>query len=118
LGAGAIANLAFCLYLLLKNRSMKKFTQQQSGRLYWLTLIMGLLWGGSIFVYGAAAPRLGVLGASIGWPLSLATGLLVANAFGLALGEWKQAPKAAKRWMSVGIGVLLIAILVLSRASY
>lgn len=116
--AGSVANLGFCLYLLVKNRSMGKFTQPGSLRLYSLALVMGLLWGGSIFVYGAAAPRLGSLGTSIGWPLSLATGLLIANAIGLLLGEWRQAPRRARSWMFCGIGVLLLAIVVLSRASY
>ena len=116
--SGSVANLGFCVYLLLKNHSVSKFTQLGSARLYSLALVMGLLWGGSIFVYGAAAPRLGALGTAIGWPLSLATGLLVANAIGLALGEWRQAPKGSRNLMFSGIGVLLIAIVVLSRASY
>ena len=116
--SGSVANLGFCLYLLVKNRSVSKFTQPGSARLYLLALVMGLLWGGSIFVYGAAAPRLGALGTAIGWPLSLATGLLLANAIGLALGEWREAPNGARSWMFSGIGVLLIAIVVLSRASY
>ena len=118
LAAGSAANLGFCLYLLFKNRSVGKFAQRGSARLYLLALAMGLLWGGSIFVYGAAAPRLGALGTSIGWPLSLAAGLLVANAIGLALGEWRHAPRHARSWMYSGIGVLLIAIVVLSRAGY
>jgi L-rhamnose-H+ transport protein len=94
LGGGALSNLGFCAYLLIKNRSASKFGQPGSLRLYTLGMVMALLWGGSIFVYGAAAPRLGTLGASIGWPVSLATGLLVANAVGLLLGEWKGAPPA------------------------
>jgi L-rhamnose-H+ transport protein len=79
---------------------------------------MAVLWGGSIFVYGAAAPKLGPLGTSIGWPLSLATGLLLANAIGIGLGEWRRSPVSAKRLMYAGIVFLLIAIIVLSRASY
>jgi L-rhamnose-H+ transport protein len=77
---------------------------------------MALLWGGSIFVYGAAAPRLGSLGTAIGWPLSLATGLLLANMIGIGLGEWRNAPRRALGKMYVGIGVLLVAIVILSRA--
>lgn len=118
LASGAASNLGFCVYLLIKNRSMGKFAQQGGPRLYSLTLVMGLLWGGSIFVYGAAAPRLGALGTSIGWPLSLATGLIVANIIGLSVGEWKLAPGRARQWMFSGIGVLLVAIMVLSRAGY
>lgn len=116
LASGSVANLGFCLYLLLKNRSFPKFAQRGGARLYPLALLMGLLWGGSIFVYGAAVPRLGTLGTSIGWPLSLATGLLLANAIGLVLGEWKKASQNARNFLFTGIGILLIAIAVLSQA--
>jgi len=118
LGAGSIANLIFCGYLMLKNRSMAKFSQPGAVRLYSLTALMAVLWGGSIFVYGAAAPRLGPLGTSIGWPLSLATGLLLANAIGVGVGEWRRVSRATRNLMYSGILVLLVAIVVLSRASY
>lgn len=117
LGAGSLANLGFCFFLLAKNRSFKKFTQPGGSRLFSLAALMALLWGGSIFVYGAATPRLGSLGTSIGWPLSLAVGLLLANVIGISLGEWKQAPARARTWMYSGIAVLLVAIVLLSRAS-
>jgi L-rhamnose-H+ transport protein len=116
LGAGAIPNLLFCASLFAKNRNLSKFVQPGSTQLYLLASLMGLLWGGSIFVYGAAAPRLGALGTAIGWPLSLATGLLLANSIGIGLGEWRQAPRRAHNRLYFGIGVLLAAILILSRA--
>ncbi len=117
LGAGLLPNLGFCIYLFGKNRSFKEFAKPGGARLYSLSVLMAVLWGGSIFVYGAAAPRLGALGTAIGWPLSLATGLVLANIFGLALGEWRKAPAKARGWMYSGIGILLVAIVVLSRAS-
>lgn len=117
LAGGAVSNLGFCVFLLRKNRSAHKFVQPGSGRLYSLGLLMGVLWGGSIFVYGAATPRLGQLGPSIGWPLSLATGLFVANVVGLLLKEWKGVPRRALGWMFSGIFVLGVAIVVLSRAN-
>jgi L-rhamnose-H+ transport protein len=117
LAAGSLANLGFCFYLFRKNGSMKKFAQPGGLRLYSLSAVMALLWGGSIFVYGASAPRLGALGTSIGWPLSLAVGLLLANVIGISLGEWRQAPVRARNWMYSGIGVLLVAVILLSKAS-
>lgn len=116
LAAGAVSNLGFCLYLMLKNKSAGKFVQPASVRLYALSLVMGLLWGGSIFVYGASASRLGSLGTSIGWPLSLAVGLLLANAIGIGLGEWKAATQRARVWMYSGIVVLLAAVGILGWA--
>lgn len=117
LGGGAISNLGFCAFLLYKNESRGKFLQPGSTRLYSLGLIMAVLWGGSIFVYGLATPKLGALGPSIGWPLSLATGLLVANVVGLVLGEWRGVPRRALSLMFSGIGVLVIAIVILSKAN-
>lgn len=117
LASGSLANLSFCVFLFHKNRSVKKFAQPGAWRLFLLSALMALLWGGSIFVYGASAPRLGALGTSIGWPLSLAVGLSLANVIGISLGEWKQAPARARTFMYSGIAMLLAAIVLLSRAS-
>jgi len=110
LASGAIPNLAFCAYLFRKNRSWSNFRKQAARVLYLLAILMGLLWGGSIFVYGSAAPKLGKLGPAIGWPISLTMGLLTANFCGIVAGEWKAAQPAARRWMSAGLVVLLCSI--------
>lgn len=110
LGAGSIPNIVFCARLLAVNRTARLFRSPELARTWGLSLLMGLLWGGSIFLYGAATPLLGDSGPSIGWPLSLATGLLVANLMGYLLGEWKAAERRAVRLMRMGIGVLLAAI--------
>jgi L-rhamnose-H+ transport protein len=74
LSSGAVANLGFCGYLFRTDGSWAEFRKKGSASLYGLSILMGLLWGGSIFVYGSAAPKLGKLGPAIGWPLSLAIG--------------------------------------------
>lgn len=109
LGAGALPNLGYCTYLLVKNSTSAHFCQE-SGKSFALSAAMGLLWGGSIFLYGAATPLLGDIGPSVGWPLSLAVGLLVANLMGILLREWKTAGPAAIRRMSGGIAWLVAAI--------
>jgi len=103
LGAGSIPNIVYCLLLMRKNGTARLLTGPSAARGWLLALIMGLLWGGSIFLYGAAVPKLGDIGPSIGWPLSLAVGLAVANAMGLLLGEWKGAPLAGHRANEVGL---------------
>jgi L-rhamnose-H+ transport protein len=117
LSSGAVANLGFCGYLFRKNRSWPKFIQKGSAPLYGLAVLMGLLWGGSIFVYGSAAPNLGRLGPAIGWPLSLAVGLLTANLCGILAGEWKLSEAAERRWMAAGLLVLLVGIAALGWSS-
>jgi L-rhamnose-H+ transport protein len=117
LTGGAVANLGFCAYLFRKNRSWAKYTQPRSASLYGLTLLMGLLWGGSIFVYGSAAPKLGRLGPAIGWPLSLSVGLLTANLCGIFSGEWRFSRSIERVLMGVGLLVLILAIITLGWSS-
>jgi L-rhamnose-H+ transport protein len=111
LGAGSLPNIGYCLFLMRRNKTGGLLLGGQSSRAWMLATVMGLLWGGSIFLYGAAVPKLGDIGPSIGWPLSLAVGLVVANAMGLLLREWSSAPPAAAARMRYGLMVLIVAIL-------
>jgi L-rhamnose-H+ transport protein len=110
LGAGSIPNIVYCGWLVKSRREGRLFANPGSGAAWAWSIGMGLLWGGSIFLYGAATPLLGDIGPSIGWPLSLAVGLLVANLMGVLLGEWRGAATNAVIWMRSGIAVLLVAI--------
>lgn len=110
LAAGSIPNLVYCLLLMRRNHTAKLIFSRYAIRGWGLSISMGLLWGGSIFLYGAGTPRLGDLGPSIAWPLSLAVGLLVANLMGAWLGEWRGVSSTAVRRMSLGLSTLLFAI--------
>jgi L-rhamnose-H+ transport protein len=117
LAAGSIPNVLFCLYLMSKNGSRTLMAGTGGARAWGLSILMGLLWGGSIFLYGAATPLLGDMGPSIGWPLSLAVGLLVANLMGVLLGEWRDAKPGAARLMRYGIVTIMAAILLCAASS-
>lgn len=109
LGAGSIPNILYCAALMRGHSSATCFAQEP-GKGWSLSVLMGLLWGASIFLYGLATPLLGDIGPSIGWPLSLAVGLLVANVMGVLLGEWRRTQRAAQTRMRFGIAILLAAI--------
>ncbi len=114
--SGAIPNLCYCAYLLIRNNSWKKFALPNSTRLYSLAVLMGLLWGGEIFLYGFASPKIGRLGPSIGWPIKLISGLIAANVAGYLIGEWKLTRPKEQRWMMLGLAVQLAAIVTLGWA--
>ncbi|HUA98081.1 MAG TPA: L-rhamnose/proton symporter RhaT [Terracidiphilus sp.] len=113
LTSGAVPNLCFCAYLLRKNATWKKYALPHAAALYGLTVLMGLLWGGDIFLYGFASPKIGRLGPAIGWPLKLIAGLITANVMGYFIGEWKLTRAKDRVWMTVGLLVQFAAILVL-----
>jgi len=117
LGAGSLPNIGYCVSRVVRNGSGALFFSKTLWPPWTLSIAMGLLWGGSIFLYGAATPLLGHLGPSIGWPLSLAMGLVTANVVGFLLREWKAAPRAAVRIMASGLALLLVAIMLCALSS-
>jgi len=110
LGAGSLPNIGYCVTLVARHGSAGLFLSRSLWPPWTLSVSMGVLWGASIFLYGAATPLLGDLGPSIGWPLSLATGLVTANLMGFLLREWRCAPRGAVRTMLLGLGMLFLAI--------
>jgi len=117
LAAGSVPNILYCLFLLNKNRSYKRFSNPDSGSYWLLALIMAVLWLGSTLIYGIASYKLGQLGAVLGWPLFMSIIVLSANGLGIISGEWKNAGKSALRLQGVGIVFLILAVIALSRAS-
>jgi L-rhamnose-H+ transport protein len=117
LGAGSIPNLIFCFYLMVRNASWRNFAAPRPLRLYSASMLMGLLWGGDILVYGTASPMLGKLGPAIGWPIKLIGGMVAANVAGMLIGEWNATQRPEKRWLAAGFVTVLIAVALLSWSS-
>jgi hypothetical protein len=67
---------------------------------------MGLLWTGSLAIYGAASTRLAAMGPVLGWPLFMSVIIITSNLWGFATGEWKGASRGAVTTMLVGILLL------------
>jgi L-rhamnose-H+ transport protein len=75
---------------------------------------MGAIWFVATIPYGMGAYYLGRLGTSAGWALNIAFSLLVANVFGFATGEWTGASSRSRRALYSGLGVLMVAIVLLA----
>lgn len=105
-------NFSYSLYLLRKNKTVHLFRQPGTS-LYWVWgLLMGIDWMAGMAAYGAGALSLGKLGTSMGWILFVASMIIVANVWGVVTGEWKGARGKTLAIMTVGIIVLMAAIVV------
>ena len=51
----------------------------------------------------------------LGWPLFVATNIITGNVWGAVTGEWTGAGRRAYTYAYAGIGVLVVAIFVISR---
>lgn len=112
--AGGIPNLIYCLYLVRKNHVGKRFSAAGTGSNYILAGIMGVFWFGSTLMYGIAVRPLGT---AVAWPIFMSLIVIVASILGVLTGEWKGAGSRPLQIMYAGVAVLILAIVVLSRAS-
>lgn len=114
LGAGFVPNLAYCLYLLKKNRTTKLFKQSGSSRETALGVVMAIAWVTAVLSYGVGATVIGADGTSIGYMLFTSGSILFANAFGLMAGEWKCATPRTKMFLAGAIVLILASVIILN----
>lgn len=115
-GAGFLANVVYCVYLLNKNSTWPAYVRVRPlANLGWSTM-MGLLWIGGFILYGYASQALGSLGVVLGWPVMMSSMVLTGNAWGAVTGEWKGSAGSAKAWIVVGVLLLIAGIGVIGMA--
>jgi len=115
LTSGFVANAGYCVYLLQKNRTWHLFSRANAPGGYWLGgSVMGLVCFGSFLAYGTGATALGPLGGIVGWPLFMSMSLITSNFLGALTGEWTGASRRSYGYSLVGIGLLMVAIAVIS----
>lgn len=102
---------------LVKNKTFRNYTGPGASRDLILAVCMGLLHYLAQAPYGIGAFFLGKLGTTVGWVLSIASSLVVANLLGAFTGEWKNASKAAKNVLIAGIAIVIVAMIFLAYAN-
>jgi L-rhamnose-H+ transport protein len=115
LTAGFLVNAGYSVWLLQKNRTWSLFASA-GGFGHWIGgTLMGLICFGSFLVYGMGATALGPLGGIVGWPLFMSMSLITSNTIGALTGEWKGASRTSYSYSILGIALLIIAIVIISR---
>jgi L-rhamnose-H+ transport protein len=110
----AVALFSWFGFLQLKRGTWRKNAGPHAAHDWTLGLAMGAIWFVATIPYGMGAYYLGRLGTSAGWALNIAFSLLVANVFGFATGEWTGASSRSRRALYSGLGVLMVAIVLLA----
>jgi L-rhamnose-H+ transport protein len=82
-----------------------------------LAVWMGVLWFLAMIPYGMGAYYLGRLGTSVGWAISIAASLIVANSLGFFTGEWKSASPRSRNVLFVALAVLIAAMVLLAKGN-
>jgi L-rhamnose-H+ transport protein len=109
---GLAVNLSYCLYQLTRNKTWPVFF---AGSYDWVgAVLMGVMWMGSIALYGVGTTHLGPSGAAIGWGLFSIFIILAANLSGVITGEWRGVGTRTGRTLALGLGMLTVASILIA----
>jgi L-rhamnose-H+ transport protein len=116
ISAGFLANLTYCLWR-IRRSGWSPYRQPETDA-YWLgAALMGVLWFGGILLYGVGASQLGSAGPMIGWPIMMGATIVASNIVGGLIGEWKGAGRRSVSFLTAGIVVILVAMVVIAQGN-
>ncbi|MEJ5053175.1 L-rhamnose/proton symporter RhaT [Sphingobacterium sp. MYb382] len=116
LWGGFTTNVIWCIYLFIKNSTFSDYRNAATPRLKntLLCALAGTTWYLQFFFYGMGESRLGN-GAS-SWILHMAFIILISNAWGIFLKEWKGVSKSTYRSIIAGIAIIILSICIVGLA--
>jgi L-rhamnose-H+ transport protein len=115
---GFIANLIYCLHMLRKNSSTRRFWQPGSVTNWLRGTCMGALWFGGLALYGLGISRMGSFGTVVGWPVLMGTIIVASNTAGYLTGEWRGAGKRTGAELGAGMAMVMAGLWILALAQH
>jgi len=112
LWGGLTTNFIWCMILNARNKSFKDYTNKNVplATNYLFSAIAGTTWFLQFFFYGMGESKLGN-GAS-SWILHMAFIILVSNAWGIALKEWKGVSQKTSFTIILGILTIIASVII------
>jgi L-rhamnose-H+ transport protein len=110
---GALVNIIYCGWLMLRKMNLGKLFDVRCATNWLWALAMGVLWIGAFYLYGIGTVRMGAEGSSVGWPILVSLSIGVGVLCGLGKGEWRGAPLRSRNLLWGGLGLILLAILII-----
>jgi L-rhamnose-H+ transport protein len=115
------AFIPYFIFFLCKSISKKSFQNifsEGSSKYYLCCIVMGILYFGSLLVFGRASASLGKMGVVVAWPMLMIFIILTSNLWSFVHKEWQGSKQIAYFYLSVSLIALVIAIIILSIAAY
>lgn len=108
---GLTTNLAACMFMNARNKTFGDYTSPKAplARNYFFSALAGTTWFMQYFFYGMGESKLGN-GAS-SWILHMAFIILVSNAWGMILKEWKGVSKRTLLTILSGIVIIILSVI-------
>ncbi len=115
--ATLIPYLAYCIHRWRRNQSWRLYAAPRTFHYWLLGSLMGILWTGSVILYGYSSILLGHLGPVVGWPLFMSVIIITSNVWGFITREWRGTTHRTVGLMLGGIGLLVFGFCTIAATS-
>ena len=113
---GFVANMVYCLYMILKNKSFADFSKPNMTFYITMAAMAGLLWFSQFVFKGMGTNKMSADMGYITWCLLFSLVIVFSNVIGLIIGEWKGVSRKTLLTLSTGLLVLLGSVLIIGFA--
>jgi L-rhamnose-H+ transport protein len=111
---GFLSILIICGSKMLRKGTWRNYRGPGSARDFGLAALLGCFHFLAQIPYGIGALYLGRLGTTVGWVINISLSLLIGNALGFAIGEWKAAPRRSVYLLFGGLVALIVSMVILA----
>jgi L-rhamnose-H+ transport protein len=114
---GFVTNLIYCLYLNLKNKTIRDYVSGGSGVLLnniFFTFLAGFLWFMQFQFFGMGKSKLPGSMIPFAWSILMALNIAFSNIWGILLKEWKGANRKTLIILWIGILILILSTFIVS----
>lgn len=118
---GFLVNFLWCLFLMMKNGTLKDFSNSTKNialRNTGLGLLAGILWYLQFFLLGMGKYYLGEKFAFASWSIFMALVIVFSVLWGLATKEWKNASKKTLSVLWIGVAILILSGCMMSMGGF
>jgi L-rhamnose-H+ transport protein len=112
--AGAVVNIGYCIFRLVRRKTACHFAERGAFPCWLGGMLMAALWLGSALLYGTAAGQMGAWGTVFAWPIYMSLIVLGTAVIGLLANEWRAASFGTIITLTGGLTVLVAAVFVIS----
>ena len=114
-----LITLIWCLVMAKKNGTLHHFVQCKEialSRNYLFSALAGFLWFIQMIFYGMGKSMMGTYSFTA-WGILMSLTIVCATIWGIYRGEWKAVTPATRRWMYVGLLILIVASYIIGISS-
>ncbi|MBD3265365.1 rhamnose:proton symporter [bacterium] len=123
-GGAWVTNVIWCFFLIRRNKTASQLVQlpgatgKTLGFYYLMALFSGAMWYFQFFFYGMGHVNMGTQYGFTSWALHMAMLILFSNLYGKLFHEWVDADKSTRLLLNLGMGLIVIATLIITYGNY